>query len=76
MSVGKVGYGMRIKDHCVIRYDEVRQCWVVCIGIHMVHFGTLFSCEEWARLNTMPVRNQDELNRVKYRNMPAQEMLA
>lgn len=67
---------MQIKEHCVIRHDNHRQCWRVDIGIAAVHFGTLFSCEEWARTNEVPVRNQAEINRIKYNNMPSWEGLA
>ena len=65
---------MRIKKQCKIWYDQSRDCFRVDIGIHIVHFGTLFSCEEWARRNAMPVANQAEINRVKYNNMPVNEM--
>ena len=67
---------MRIKEQCVIRYDETRQCFRVDVGVTAVHFGTLFSCEEWARLQSVPVRNQQEINRIKYNNMPTWEGLA
>jgi len=67
---------MRVKMQCVIRYDTLRQCWAVHVGISLVHFGTLFSCEEWARMNAMPVRNSEELYRIKYNNMPTWEGLA
>lgn len=64
---------MRIKEQCTISYDEQRQCFRVNVGHTIVHFGTLFSCEEWARQNSVPVRNQEELNRIKYSNMPVHE---
>ena len=65
----------QIQNRCVIRYDNQRQCFRVDVGIVVVHFGTLFSCEEWARINKIPVRNQEEINRIKYSNMPVQEMM-
>lgn len=67
---------MKIKEQCVIRYDEQRQCFRVDVGIAAVHFGTLFSCEEWARLKDMPIRNRGEINRIKYNNMPVWEGMA
>lgn len=66
----------QITNRCVIRYDEQRQRFRVDVGIITVHEGTLFSCEEWARRNDVPVRNQEEINRIKYNNMPAWEGLA
>lgn len=67
---------MVIKNQCVIRYDTQRQCFRVDVGIRAVHFGTLYSCEEWARLSKVPIRNIEEVNRIKYNNMPAWEGLA
>lgn len=64
---------MVVKESCAIRYDEQRQTWRVDVGISIPHFGTLFSCEEWARRNDMPVSNQAEINRIKYSGMPVQE---
>lgn len=64
---------MKIKNTCVIRYDEQRGCFRVDIGIAIVHFGSVFSCEEWARINQVPVRNQGDINRIKYNNMPVWE---
>lgn len=64
---------MRIKSTCRIKWDNGRQCWCVHIGVTIVHFGTMFSCEEWARMHAMPISNQDEINRVKYSGMPIQE---
>lgn len=65
---------MRIKEKCAIWYDERRDCFRVNIGVSIVHYGTLFSCEDWARQNNMPVSNQAEINRIKYNNMPVSEM--
>lgn len=67
---------MQIKQDCRIRYDNSRDTFRVDIGIAIVHFGSLFSCEEWARMNAVPVANQDEINRIKYGNMPVQEGLS
>lgn len=65
---------MQIKTTCRIKYDEKRDCCAVAIGVRLVHFGTLFSCEEWARNNNVPVANQDEVNRFKFGNMPVEEV--
>ncbi|QDP51636.1 MAG: hypothetical protein Tp1100MES1331091_4 [Prokaryotic dsDNA virus sp.] len=64
---------MKVKESCAIRYDDQRQCWRVDVGNGIVHFGTLFSCEEWARQHKLPVSNQGEINRIKYNGMPIQE---
>lgn len=67
---------MRIKEQCIIKYDTARGVWCVAIGISLVHFGTIWSCEEWARQNGVPVRNQAEINRIKYQNMPTWECMS
>lgn len=63
-----------IEERATIAYDEARDCFAVHIGITRPHFGGLFSCEQWCRDRSIPVKNQDEINRIKYHNMPVQEM--
>lgn len=64
-----------IREQALIVHDERRDTWAVKVGNTMPHFGGLFSCEQWCRDRNIPVRNQDEVNRVKYGNMPVQEMM-
>lgn len=45
----------------------------VRIGTTIPKRGTLTGCEQWCRENDVPIRNQDEINRHKYGNMPIQE---
>ena len=63
-----------IQTKAVIAYCEARDCFTVAVGMTRPHYGSLFSCEQWCRDRGIPVRNQDELNRIKYGNMPIHEM--
>jgi len=63
-----------IEERARIVYDGMRDTFAVRIGVAFVHFGSLFSCEQWCRERGIPVKNQQEINRIKYHNMPVQEM--
>lgn len=47
----------------------------VHIGVTIPKRGTLLGCQTWCHDNGVPIRNQEEVNRIKYGNMPIQEMM-
>jgi|AntRauTorckE6833_2_1112554.scaffolds.fasta_scaffold48872_3 hypothetical protein len=62
-----------IKEQARVSYDYSRNRYTVMIGVTMPHSGTLTSCEQWCRERGISIRNQDQVNRIKYGNMPEQE---
>ena len=48
--------------------------WKVMQGTFQMYRGTLIRCINYCHVNDMPVANQDEINRIKYGNMPVEEM--
>lgn len=71
-----MGLTMKIQQQAVIRWCEHRQLWGVHIGITVPYFGTLYACELFCQQNKITIRNQAEVNRIKYQNMPSWEGLA
>lgn len=63
-----------IKEKARITYSYERNEYVVMIGVTMPKSGTLNSCVGWCRDKGIPIRNQDQINRIKYSNMPEQEV--
>lgn len=71
-----MGLTMKVHQHAVIRWCERRQLWAVHIGVTIPYFGTLYACELFCQQNKIIIRNQAEVNRIKYQNMPSWEGLA
>lgn len=67
---------MMIKSRVTARivHDKKRNTMAVQLGVMMPHFGTLFSCEQWCNARGIKIANIGEVNRLKYNNMPVQEM--
>lgn len=66
---------MRIKEQARIVYNTEQDIWEVHYGLIIAYRGMLFGCELWCRTRAIPISNLDEINRIKYRSMPVQEMM-
>lgn len=71
-----MGLVLKGKQPAVIRWCEQRQLWAVHCGLVIPYHGTLYACELFCQQNDIMVRNQAEINRIKYQNMPIWEGIA
>lgn len=67
---------LKVHERAVIRWCEHRQCFCVHIGITIPFYGTINECELWCNQRHIGIRNQLDVDRIKYQNMPVWEGLA
>jgi hypothetical protein len=65
---------LKVRQTARIVFDKKRNTMTVQIGVTIPHFGSLYSCEEWCDGRGIKITNIGEVNRLKYNNMPVQEM--
>lgn len=66
---------MKIHQRAVIRWNEREQQWEVHVGVVIFYASKdLLACKRWCNDRNIPIRNQGEVNRILYENMPIQEM--
>lgn len=75
VSIRKGGVLLEIKEQAVIRWSILHQVWEVHVGIAILYaHSDLRRCKNWCNDSDISIRNQEEINRVLYENMPVQEM--
>lgn len=63
-----------VREKARISYDYTRNQYVVMIGVTMPKSGTLNSCIGWCRDRGIPIRNQDQVDRIKNGSTPDEEV--
>lgn len=63
-----------IKMQARITWSERDKCYYAMVGHIIACRGSLSKCEMYCQTAGYPIRNKDEVNRIKYQNMPVSEM--